>query len=299
MDMERVEDNLRSVRRSVKLYETQAEKVNEFKRLSKRLRELDLSVSIDKFEDFKEGLETLDTSSRRMEHEVETAKTRATELQTKIEEKKLDISEDENAYRELEREVQAATIELNDLNNSMGRIRDVISNLEAANEKSQEEIDRNTGKVQELLSERARLEEENAVLSSDSDVDEMNALLEREREILQVMRDKVDDLRTQSRELSNERLQTTNQVNSLKGRFERMDAESDMLQANLAKWHSEMEQVQYAEGDRRIGHGRYPRWASKNPMPTWNASRNSARRAKNGSMPNAPTCSKPRRSCRN
>ena len=240
MDMERVEDNLRSV----KLYETQAEKVNEFKRLSKRLRELDLSVSIDKFEDMKEGLATLDTATRRLNHDVENSKTNATVLQAKIDEKKLLIAEDENAYRDLEREVQKATIELNDLNNSMGRIRDVISNLEAANEKSQEEIDRNTGKVQELLSERARLEEENAVLSSDSDVDEMNALLEREREILQVMRDKVDDLRTQSRELANERLQKTNQVNSLKSRFERMDAESGLLQANLAKWHSEMEQVQ-------------------------------------------------------
>lgn len=244
MDMERVEDNLRSVRRSVKLYETQAEKVNEFKRLSKRLRELDLSVSIDKFEDMKEGLATLDTATRRLNHDVENSKTNATVLQAKIDEKKLLIAEDENAYRDLEREVQKATIELNDLNNSMGRIRDTISNLEAANEKSQEEIDRNTGKVQELLSERARLEEENAVLSSDSDVDEMNALLDREREILQVMRDKVDDLRTQSRELANERLQKTNQVNSLKSRFERMDAESGLLQANLAKWRSEMEQVQ-------------------------------------------------------
>ena len=239
-----MEDNLRSVRRSVKLYETQAEKVNEFKRLSKRLRELDLSVSIDKFEDMKEGLATLDTATRRLNHDVENSKTNATVLQAKIDEKKLLIAEDENAYRDLEREVQKATIELNDLNNSMGRIRDVISNLEAANEKSQEEIDRNTGKVQELLSERARLEEENAVLSSDSDVDEMNALLEREREILQVMRDKVDDLRTQSRELANERLQKTNQVNSLKSRFERMDAESGLLQANLTKWRAEMEQVQ-------------------------------------------------------
>ena len=151
MDMERVEDNLRSVRRSVKLYETQAEKVNEFKRLSKRLRELDLSVSIDKFEDMKEGLATLDTATRRLNHDVENSKTNATVLQAKIDEKKLLIAEDENAYRDLEREVQKATIELNDLNNSMGRIRDVISNLEAANEKSQEEIDRNTGKVQELV----------------------------------------------------------------------------------------------------------------------------------------------------
>ena len=243
MDMERVEDNLRSVRRSVKLYETQAEKVNEYKRLSKRLRELDLSVSIDKFEDMKEGLTTLDTSARRLNHDVENSKTNATVLQTKIDEKKLLIAEDENAYRELEREVQKATIELNDLNNSMGRLRDVISNLEAANEKAQEEINRNQAKVQELLQERERLEEENAVLSSDNDVDEMNALLEREREILQVMRDKLDDLRSRSRELSNERLQATNRANSLKSRFERMDAESSLLQANLEKWQNEMDTV--------------------------------------------------------
>ncbi|MBR6833584.1 MAG: chromosome segregation protein SMC, partial [Fibrobacter sp.] len=243
MDMERVEDNLRSVRRSVKLYETQAEKVNEFKRLSKRLRELDLSVSIDKYEDMKEGLTTLDTATRRLNHDVENSKTNATVLQTKIDEKKLLIAEDENAYRDLERDVQKATIELNDLNNSMGRLRDVISNLEAANEKAQEEIDRNQGKVQELLQERERLEEENAVLSSDNDVDEMNALLEREREILQVMRDKLDDLRSRSRELANERLQATNRANSLKSRFERMDAESTLLQANLEKWQSEMESV--------------------------------------------------------
>lgn len=243
MDMERVEDNLRSVRRSVKLYETQAEKVNEFKRLSKRLRELDLSVSIDKYEDMKEGLTTLDTATRRLNHDVENSKTNATVLQTKIDEKKLLIAEDENAYRELEREVQKATIELNDLNNSMGRLRDVISNLEAANEKAQEEIDRNQAKVQELLQERERLEEENAVLSSDNDVDEMNALLEREREILQVMRDKLDDLRSRSRELSNERLQATNRANSLKSRFERMDAESSLLQANLEKWQNEMDSV--------------------------------------------------------
>ena len=243
MDMERVEDNLRSVRRSVKLYETQAEKVNEFKRLSKRLRELDLSVSIDKFDDMKEGLTTLDTATRRLNHDVENSKTNATVLQTKIDEKKLLIAEDENAYRELEREVQKATIELNDLNNSMGRLRDVISNLEAANEKAQEEINRNQGKVQELLQERERLEEENAVLSSDNDVDEMNALLEREREILQVMRDKLDDLRSRSRELSNERLQATNRANSLKSRFERLDAESTLLQANLEKWQNEMDSV--------------------------------------------------------
>ncbi len=241
MDMERVEDNLRSVRRSVRQYETQAEKVNEYKRLSKRLRELDLSVSIDKYEDMTGGLAALDTSSKRMNHEVETAKTEATVLQTKIDEKKLLISEDENAYRDLEREVQKATIELNDLNNNLGRIRDVISSLEAANEKAQDEINRNQQKVQELTGEQERLEEENAVLGSDSDMDEMNALLEREREILQVMRDKLDDLRTQYRELSNERLQATNRANALKSRFERMDAESVILQGNLERWKAELE----------------------------------------------------------
>ncbi|MCF0225415.1 MAG: chromosome segregation protein SMC, partial [Fibrobacter sp.] len=250
-DMERVEDNLRSVRRSVRLYETQAEKVNEYKRLNKRLRELDLSVSIDKFEDMGEGIATLQTTTKRMNHEVETAKTRATELQTKIEEKKLLISEDENAYRDLEREVQKATIELNDLNNSLGRLRDSIATLEMANEKAQQEINQNGEKVGELTRERSRLEEENAVLGSDSDMDEMNELLSREREVLQVMRDKLDDLRGRSRELSNDRLQATNQANALRARFERMDAESTILLGNLEKWNAEMAAIQ-AQKDQAV-----------------------------------------------
>ena len=241
MDMARVEDNLRATRRSVRQYETQAEKVDEYKKLTKRLRELDLSVSIDKFEDHKEGLNTLDTSSRRMEHEVETAKTRATELQTKIEEKKLDISEDENAYRELEREVQAATIELNNLNNDIVRLKDSISATEAASAKAQDEIERSEQKVGELTAEKERLEKENEALGNDSEMDEMSAILERERETLQVMRDKLDDLRTRSRELSNERLQAANALNALRSRFERADAETDMLQSNLDGWNSELE----------------------------------------------------------
>ncbi len=253
IDMERVEDNLRSVRRSVRLYETQAEKVNTFKTLSSRLRELDLSVSLDKFEDYREALSTLDSTTKRMNHEVEASKTKATELQARIEEKKLAISEDENAYRDLEREVQAATIALNDLNNNIVRLRDSISTLENSNEKATAENERSEQKVQELSDERARLEEEIAVLGSDSDMEEMNALLERERETLQVMRDKVDDLRSQSRELSNARLQATNRVNSLRGRFERMDAEVAMLQTNMAKWNAEIEALQKQKSDAEGG----------------------------------------------
>ena len=233
-DMERVEDNLRSVRRSVRMYETQAEKVNEYKRLNKRLRELDLSVSLDKYEDYKEGLATLDSTSKRMNHEVESAKTKATELQAKIEEKRLAISEDENAFRDLERQVQTATIALNDINNNIGRTRDSISALEMSNAKAQDEINRSEAKLNEISNEKDRLEEENQVLRSENDVEEMNSLLERERETLQVMRDKLDDLRQQSRDLSNQRLQATNKANSLKSRFERMDAEAMTLAIDVA-----------------------------------------------------------------
>ena len=239
MDMARVEDNLRSVRRSVRLYETQAEKVKEFKWLSNRLKSLDLSVSLDKYEDFKESLTTLDTTSRRMNHEVESAKTKAMELQTRIEEKKLAISEDENNYRELEQQVQQATLALNDLNNQIIRLRDSVSSLEGANQKAASEIEISEGKTRELQEERARLEEENEVLKSDSGIEELNARLEREKEILQVMRDKLDDLRGQSRELSNERLTAANRVASLQGRFERLDAESDMLRGSVSRWNDE------------------------------------------------------------
>ena len=249
MDMARVEDNLRSVRRSVRLYETQAEKVKEFKWLSNRLKSLDLSVSLDKYADFKESLETLDTTSRRMNHEVESAKTKAMELQTRIDEKKLAISEDENNYRDLEREVQQATLALNDLNNQIIRLRDSLSTLEAANQKASFEIEISEGKTRELLSERTRLEEENEVLKSDSGIEELNNRLEREREILQVMRDKLDDLRSQSRELSNGRLAAANKVASLQGRFERLDAESDMLRGSISKWNEEASELRTRKAD--------------------------------------------------
>ena len=249
MDMARVEDNLRSVRRSVRLYETQAEKVKEFKWLNNRLKSLDLSVSLDKYADFKESLETLDTTSRRMNHEVESAKTKAMELQTRIDEKKLAISEDENNYRDLEREVQQATLALNDLNNQIIRLRDSLSALEAANQKAASEIEISEGKTQELLSERTRLEEENEVLKSDSGIEELNNRLEREKEILQVMRDKLDDLRSQSRELSNGRLAAANKVASLQGRFERLDAESDMLRGSISKWNEEVSELRTRKAD--------------------------------------------------
>ena len=249
MDMARVEDNLRSVRRSVRLYETQAEKVKEFKWLSNRLKSLDLSVSLDKYADFKESLETLDTTSRRMNHEVESAKTKAMELQTRIDEKKLAISEDENNYRDLEREVQQATLALNDLNNQIIRLRDSLSTLEAANQKAASEIEISEGKTRDLLSERSRLEEENEVLKSDSGIEELNNRLEREREILQVMRDKLDDLRSQSRELSNGRLAAANKVASLQGRFERLDAESDMLRGSISKWNEEVSELRTRKAD--------------------------------------------------
>ncbi len=249
MDMARVEDNLRSVRRSVRLYETQAEKVKEFKWLSNRLKSLDLSVSLDKYADFKESLETLDTTSRRMNHEVESAKTKAMELQTRIDEKKLAISEDENNYRDLEREVQQATLALNDLNNQIIRLRDSLSTLEAANQKASFEIEISEGKTRELLSERTRLEEENEVLKSDSGIEELNNRLEREREVLQVMRDKLDDLRSQSRELSNGRLAAANKVASLQGRFERLDAESDMLRGSISKWNEEVSELRTRKAD--------------------------------------------------
>ena len=249
LDMARVEDNLRAVRRSVRLYETQAEKVKEFKWFTGRLRNLDLSVSLDKYEDFKESLETLDTTSRRMNHEVESAKTKATELQTRIDEKKLAISEDENNYRDLEREVQQATLALNDLNNQVIRLKDSITALESANEKALTEIETSENKVRELGEERNRLERENETLRSDNGIEELNARLEREREILQIMRDKLDDLRDQSRELSNARLTAANSYNSLQGRFERLDAESGMLKSNISQWKGEAETLRKQKED--------------------------------------------------
>ena len=58
------------------------------------------------------------------------------------------------------------------------------------------------------------------------------------------MIDTVDDLRDQSRTLSDQRITSLNKANSLRNKWQRQDAEADMLRANIEKWNVERSELE-------------------------------------------------------
>lgn len=252
VDMARVEDNLNSTRRSVRQYEKQAEKTREWMNLRNRLRELDLCVSLDKYEDNKKSVSILDSSRKRVEHDLEGAKTRLTTLKTQIDEKRLAISEDENNLRELEQGVQREELSLNNMNNEVMRFRETALTLEDSAAKYRREIDESREKQTTLRTEKETLEEKTAHLGSDFEMDEQVRLLEQEREILQVHRNAYDDSRKTSQELAEKRIQALNKANGLRSRWQRTDTERDLLLVDIEKRNTESAELeiqkQEAEG---------------------------------------------------
>ncbi len=245
IDMERVEDNLRHAKATVRQHERLVAKAEEFKTLRGRLRALDLSMSLDKFSENRQNLEHLVKAHGRLGHEQDALRTRLTELDTKIEEKKLSIADDEEAYRELERSVGQIALEVKDLDSQHGRLRDRRKALEENRSRSEREIAESQARSTSLHEERSRLEGQTEGL--EPELEENERLLERDQESLQVLRDSCDDLRTRHRNLSNERLKAANQVNQLKGRWQRVDAEIEMLADRIAKAETEHAALQGQE----------------------------------------------------
>lgn len=243
-DMERVEDNLRHERATVRQYEKQAEKANEWKRLRNRLRELDLSVSLDTHEDNRKNLAILSEAKNRIAHEQEEDKTHLSELEAKISERQLAIAGDEENLRNLEGEVRKRELELNDLNNGLTRNREQQGSADMTVQKYNAEIADAESRIAELERERERLEEEMRSLGSEEILSSKADELAREEEALQVLRDDIDELRENSRDLSERRIAALNKANSLKTRWQRQDAETEILRQNMEKWQADRETLQ-------------------------------------------------------
>lgn len=248
-DMERVEDNLRHERATVRQYEKQAEKAKEWKRLRTRLRELDLSVSLDRHEDNRKNLSILNDAKTRIFHEQESDKTRRTELEAKISERQLAIAGDEENLRELENAVKKAEIELNDLNNDFARNRELQGTADMNAQKYRVEISDAEARIRGLEEEREKLEAATRELGSEDAISGKEQELLREEEALQVLRDNVDELREKSRTLSDARIASLNKANSLRAKWDRQDAESEMLRSSLAKWESEILEFERKKAD--------------------------------------------------
>ncbi len=241
--MERIEDNLNNTRKNVRQYERQAEKTKVWMQLRSELKALDLSVSLDKYEDNRRDLKILDEAHVRLGRDIESQNARLATLKVQIDERKLAISGDEENLRELEMRVTQGKLALKDLTNEAERLRDRALSLDSAEEKAKTEIENAKANLQNLKAEVEKLQADMERFGSHDGVAEQERLAEREREAVQVLRENCDDLRSRSKSVSEGRFALLQKVNGLKNRWQRIDAEASMYAARIAKDESDLQSV--------------------------------------------------------
>ncbi|MCL2100650.1 MAG: AAA family ATPase [Fibromonadales bacterium] len=221
-DMERIAIDLQYAKNQFRQQERMLARAQELRKFKARLKELDVSISLGKYMESKASLHDFSSTKAKSELELKTFQTRLTELETKIEEKRLLISDDEENLRECERQVSNVKEEIAKLNEAYIYLQNREKELEENKERCEHEIGESESGI-------SALSEELQVLESES--------------ILQDTKERVDKLRASHRELSNKRLQFVQEESKLKGIWQRSDAEMEMLAERVSQASKEIQNL--------------------------------------------------------
>lgn len=227
LDMERLEDNLKHVRSSVRAHEKQVARAEEWRKVRDRLRSLDLSMALDKYTEESEHFRLFQESRQKIADEQASLQSRLTLLETQLAEKRLSISGDEEEYRELEGQVSVANREIQELNSQCALLRSQRQNLESNVRRFREEILQSEEQISTLSAQRSEGERYIAELEAAGD---MGPEQERMEESCTVLRDRVEDLKEKRRELAQSEKAARDIATRLRTRWERVDAELGQLQ---------------------------------------------------------------------
>jgi chromosome segregation protein len=230
-DMDRIATDLQYAKNQFRQQERMLIRVQELRKLKNRLKEIDVSISFAKYTDGKASLKTLSTIKTASETEIENLRMRLTELEVKIEEKRLLISSDEENLRECEREASDAKSETIKLNEAYTHMRNREKEQGENKIRCEREISESESAILVLKNEMQRLENERE--NSLPEIDEMEMQSKKENKTLQNLRNSVEALRKNHRELSDRRLQFVQTEGKLKSLWQRTDAEIELLEERI------------------------------------------------------------------
>jgi len=255
LDMERVEDNLRITRQSVRSFERQAKKAEEFHRLRNSLRGLEISLNYDRYCEFRENFLRLKEQWEQKNVSSEEAQTRLTTLETILAERRLSISDEEEAFRELDRQVMEQNMDINDLNNEMQRRRDRLNYLQSQVEAWQQEVAGAGDRLEDLRNGEEKLRQEYEELQDalESTQEGFSGLAEKRT----VMREQFEDARDERRTLEKERMEAVDlysrllneaersneRLRALEEQSQRLEQEQSVLRNNLQNYESELAEL--------------------------------------------------------
>jgi chromosome segregation protein len=231
VDMDRIAMDLQYAKNQFRQQERMLVRAQELRKLKNRLKELDVSVNLGKYADSKASLKTFSATKTAGETEIETLRIRLTELEIKIEEKRLLISSDEENLRECEREVSDAKSEAAKLNEAYIHLQNRKLEQEENKSRCERETNESENVILALKDEMQCLE--NELKNAMPEIEEIEAQSKKEIKILQNLRSSIEDLRKRHRELSEKRLQFVQTEGKLKNMWQRTDAEIEMLEKQI------------------------------------------------------------------
>jgi len=239
LDMERIATDLQYARNQLKYQERMLGRAQELRKLKNRLKELDVSINLVKYKECNDSLQALSMEKKKGETEQETLKIKLTELEIKIEEKRLLAAGDEENLRECEIDVSNAKTELAKQSEAYLHLQNREKELEENKERCQREIDENESGILALKEKAQNLE--NELKNAAPEIEEIEKRGKKETETLQSLRFFVEDLRARHRELSNRRLQFFQSAGKLKNLWQKTDTEIEMLGERISQAEKEIE----------------------------------------------------------
>jgi len=215
-DMERIAIELQHAKNQFKQQERMLARAQDLRNLKNRLKELDVSVSICKYKESKESLHSLLKAKTTGETELSALISKQTELETKIEEKRLLISSEEEYFRECEKVYYDTAAEIAKLNSDYINLQNRVKELEENKARCEREISDSEKKIFEL----------NTEMQSLGNIEEQG---KKETETLLNLRNSVEGLRKKHRELSDKRLLSVQEQGKLQSHLQIINAEMKML----------------------------------------------------------------------
>jgi chromosome segregation protein len=232
-EMEPVLASLQSAKNELRKQEKMVARAEELKNLKNSLKELDVSAAILKYTKDKTALHTLSAEKNKNKTELDTLKIRLNELETKIDERQLLISADEENFRECQKEASEAATEAAKLNEAYVHMQKSEKDLEENKERCENEISKSENEIQSLKNEMQNLE--NELKNLVPEIEDMETQSKKETGILQNLRNAVDKLRIEHRELSNKRFKFIQAEGKLKEQWQRTDAEIELFGERISQ----------------------------------------------------------------
>jgi len=229
-DMERIAIELQHAKNQFKQQERMLARAQDLRILKNRLKELDVSISTHKYKEGKDSLHSLLKAKTTGETELSSLNAKQTELETKIEEKRLLIASEEENFRECEKIYYDNAAEIAKLNSDYINIQNREKELEENKARCKREISESEKKISEL----------NAEMQNLGNVEEHG---KKETEVLLNLRSAVDDLRKKHRELSDKRLLSVQERGKLQSHLQIINAEMEMLSERMQQAAKDIQNI--------------------------------------------------------